>query len=191
MLAKSLLETDAAVAPEDGPQLQRPESAAEGDRDLAEVERVVGRAQELGDETERVAEVLLAPRPQDRAVHRHAEPLVRVHADGVGALPAGEVIAELRQIAADPAYAASTWSHVPAAAHALARSPGRDRRTVIPVVPIVAMTTHASSAPIRSGSHAEHVVGRHLPQLELEEPAPPSRRRSARAPSRRERDDPG
>src|SRR3954469_15914432 len=54
------------------------------------------------------------------------------------------------QTAAEPAYAASTWSHTPASAHRLASS-GTGSTDVVAVVPTVA-TTAVTPSSSRSGS---------------------------------------
>ena len=151
MLAEALLQAPPPVAAQHGPQLERPEAPSERNRDLAEVERVVGRAQVLGDEAERVAEVLLPPRPEHGAVHRDAQPLVRVHADRVGALPAGEVVAAAPAGSPPTPRRRRRRGATSRPQRSAPRSPARDRREVMPVVPIVARTRHASSSPSSSG----------------------------------------
>ena len=95
VLANPLLQALAAEAAQNGPELERAEAPAEGDRDLAQVDRVVGRLQELGNEAERPPKVVGPSGPEGGAIHRRPEPLVRVDGDRVGALPAREVVTEL------------------------------------------------------------------------------------------------
>ena len=84
------------VAAEDGPQLQRAEPPAERHGVLAQADDVLVDPQVLGDEAERAPQVVGPPREEHRAVHRREEPLVRVDADRVPALPAREQGTELR-----------------------------------------------------------------------------------------------
>src|SRR5262249_44433728 len=70
VLADLRLQPRAPVAAEDGPELQGAKTSSERDRDLAQIDRLVRRAQEFGNEAEGAAEVVRTTRPEDRAVHR-------------------------------------------------------------------------------------------------------------------------
>src|SRR5215831_3790282 len=72
------LQPGTSVAPQDRPELERAEAAPERRAVLGEAVDPVARAQELRDEAERAAQVFRPPRPEQRAVHRREEPLVRV-----------------------------------------------------------------------------------------------------------------
>ena len=74
------------------------------------------------------------------------------------------------QIIAEPAYAASTCSHTPLRSQASAiRATGSTE--VLEVVPTVATTCARVGQVERVGPETERVVGRHLPELELEHAA--------------------
>src|SRR3990172_3679895 len=96
MLTDSLLKPGSAKAAQHGPQLQRPKTAPQRNRDLAQIDGVVGRLEELRNEAERPPEGVGPASPERRAVHGRPQPLVRVHADRVRALPPLEVMPELR-----------------------------------------------------------------------------------------------
>ena len=83
------LQALAAVAAQHRPELQRAEAPAERRPVVARgVQRPRRRPQVLGHEAERLAEVVGPARPEQRAVHRHEQPLVRVDDERVGALDA-------------------------------------------------------------------------------------------------------
>ena len=88
MLAQYLLEPFAAVAAQHGPELQRAEAAAERRPVVGEGVRVVVGAQVLRRERERRPQLVGARRPEERAVHRRHQPLVRVDDERVGELDA-------------------------------------------------------------------------------------------------------
>ena len=98
-LADPRLQPLAAVATEDRPQLERPEASAERRAVLGDVVHLVAGAQVLGDEAERRAQGLGAAGPEQRAIHRREQPLVRVDDERVRALDALLRPARLR---ADP-----------------------------------------------------------------------------------------
>ena len=85
---------------EQHPQLERPEPAAELRRVLVVVahrRRAIERPQVLGHEAERGAQRRHPPGQQERRVERREQPLVGVDDDRIGALPARERRAQLRQ----------------------------------------------------------------------------------------------
>src|SRR5712691_6553854 len=83
-----LLQSLAAVAAEDGPQLERPEAASERQPVVREALRLVAGAKVFGHETEGRAKRLRLSRPEERAVHRREQPLVRVDDERVRAADA-------------------------------------------------------------------------------------------------------
>ncbi len=95
MLADHPLEPLPSVAAEDGPELERPEAAAERRPVLAEAVDRVRRPQILGHEAERVAQHVRPAAPDERAVDRHEHPLVCVDDERVGAVDALERPAQL------------------------------------------------------------------------------------------------
>ena len=94
MLADALGEPVDPEMTDDHPQLERPHPAAEGRSVVHEVGgvvlRPVGGGEVFGHEREGIAQDVGSPRPQDAAVDRCEEPLVRVDDDRVGALRAGD-----------------------------------------------------------------------------------------------------
>ena len=126
--------------------------------------------------------ILVAARPEHRAVHRHSEPLVRVHADRVGALPAAEVVAELgadRRRSCVGSVDVEPRTGSPRSASAISATGSTD---AMPVVPIVATTAHASSGSSRSvASGTRRPSG--PSEARARAAALPSRPTSAHAPS--------
>ena len=127
MLADERLQALAAVAAQDRPELQRAEAAAERNGVLAQARDVVAGAEVLRHQAERAPQVVGAATPKDRAVHRREEPLVRVDADRVRPLPAGEQVAQLRADGGRTQRRPRRRGARRPRPRTGARSPGRDR----------------------------------------------------------------
>ena len=95
VLADHLLQPRSTEAAKRGPELQRPEPPPERRGVLTQADHVLAHPQVFRHEAEGAPEVVRAAREEGGAVHRREQPLVRVDADRVGALPAREVVAEL------------------------------------------------------------------------------------------------
>ena len=123
MLADDRLQPIASETPERRPELERAEPPAERGCVLAQADDVLVHPEVLGYEAERTAKVGRPPTEEHRAVHRREQPLVRVDADRVGPLPAGEGCAQLRAHRRRPGI-----RRVDVEPHALRLRPVRDRR---------------------------------------------------------------
>ena len=182
------LEPFAPVAAQHGPELERAEAPPEGRPVLAEVERaLVGRAQELGDERERFAELGGTARPEQRAVHRREHPLVGVDDERVGTLDALEGPAQLRAHHRRAGVRGVDVQPRAGCARSARRLPRTGSTEAVEVVPTVATTAATSSSGERVRQHPEPLVGRRLAQLHARASGPPCRPPSARARSRRRR----
>ena len=166
----------APVATEHGPQLEGTEAPTEWQAVLAQADDVLTDAQVLGDEAERVAQVVGAAAEERRAVNRREEPLVRVDAERVGPLPAGEERPQLRAHGGAPGVGGvdvQPGAGLPAAVGELRHGVDRGRRrrpdrrdngTGVGQVELVE-------------AHREALVARHGPELELEQACRLRRRR--------------
>ena len=88
-VADARLQAFAPVAAEDRPELERAETPSERRPVVGEVVDLLARAEKLGHDAERAAEVVGAARPEERAIHGREEPLVRVDDERVGPLDTG------------------------------------------------------------------------------------------------------
>ena len=129
VLANPLLQALAAEAAQNRPELQRAEAAAERLVTRSGSTASSGDCRYSGTRLNAPPKVVWAggSRAAEQSVGI-AEPLVRVDDDRVGALPAGEVVRSSGQIAAAPAYAASTWSQTPSAPAAIRNAQERVHR---------------------------------------------------------------
>ena len=159
-----------AVAAEHRPELERAEPAPESGPVLAEADDLVRCAEVLGDDAERVAQLVRPPCPEGGAALRREQPLVRVDDERVGTLDPLERPAVL---GADHRGAGVGRVDVQPDAVLLARVSNRrdgvdrggrrgaDRRDHRARVGQVE----------RVGPEPERLVGRCLPHLEPQEPA--------------------
>ena len=102
-----------------------------------------------------------------RAVDGDEHPLVRVDDERVGRSTPSNAQRSSGQTMADPAYAASTWSH--ARARTASAIAGTGSTDAVDVVPTVATTAHAPSRSERVGAKPEVAVHGRPPQVEAED----------------------